>query len=230
MPIIVDIPEKKTDKQLFTKIFDYFTWVDETFSPFKSTSDVSKLNKQKIITSEMKKILTLALKTKKETKGYFDIKRNGKIDPSGLVKGWAIANATELLTKKKVNKFYVEAGGDIQVKGGPWKIGIRNPFNKGEIVKVVSLTNAAIATSGTYERGKHVYNPKNNYKHESKIASISVISDSIYDADRFATAAFAMGEKGIDFIASKKGLDGYMIDVRGIATMTPDFEKYVRSN
>ena len=96
-----------------------------------------------------------------------------------------------------------------------------------EIVKAVCLTNQGIATSGTYIRGQHVYNPFSPESQLTKIISITVIGPNVYEADRFATAAFAMQEKGIQFIESKENLEGYMIDSSGIATYTSGFEKFV---
>jgi thiamine biosynthesis lipoprotein len=128
--------------------------------------------------------------------------------------------------------YYVEIGGDIEVAGNnvegkPWAIGIRNPFNVKEIVKVVKLRSNGIATSGTYERGKHVYNPKENFRAADQITSFTVIGPNVYEADRFATAAFAMGKAGIQFIEKLPELAGYMIDTAGIATMTTNFTSYV---
>ncbi len=129
--------------------------------------------------------------------------------------------------------FYVEAGGDIQVfgqngEGKAWTVGIKNPFNVQEIVKTAKLhNNEGIATSGSYERGAHIYNPKNRKQELAEIASITVIGKNIYEADRFATAAFAMQGRGIGFIESVPGLEGYSIDTHGIATMTSGFSTYV---
>ncbi len=57
--------------------------------------------------------------------------------------------------------------------------------------------------------------------------SLTVIGPNIYDADRFATAAFAMGRDGIYFIENLEGFEGYMIDKNGMATFTTGFEGYV---
>jgi thiamine biosynthesis lipoprotein len=178
----------------------------------------------------MKEILRLAEVTKKETSGYFDIKKNNFIDPSGIVKGWAIHNATKLIQKAGYKNYYVEAGGDIEVagtnpEGRTWTVGIRNPFNVKEIVKRVVLRDLGIATSGTYERGKHIYNPKTN-KPVTEIVSLTVIGPNVCEADCYATAAFAMGTQGIQFIDRIKGLEGYMIDTKRIATWTRGFGKY----
>ena len=155
----------------------------------------------------------------------------GKIDPSGLVKGWAIQKASNILTEKGFKNFYVEAGGDIQVQGNnadnkPWNVGIKNPFNQKEIVKVVYLHNQGMATSGTYIRGQHIYNPFKANELLNNIVSLTVIGPNVYEADRFATAAFAMGKEGINFIESLKGFEGYMINKEGLATMTSGFDKY----
>lgn len=167
----------------------------------------------------MREILKLAGQTKDETDGYFDIFQNGKMDPSGIVKGWAIHKAARLINESGHKNFSVEAGGDVQTKGNMknengkirnWKVGIRNPFNVLQIVKVLYLSGEGIATSGTYERGEHIYNPHTGDS-ANEIASMSVIAENVYEADRFATAAFAMGGEGINFVERKKGLEGYIM-------------------
>jgi len=116
-------------------------------------------------------------------------------------------------------------------QGGFWKIGIKNPFRQEEIVKVVYLKkNEGIATSGTYIRGQHLYNPKNRKEKLNEVISISVIAKNVYEADRFATAAFVMQKDGINFIEKLDGFEGYIIDKNGVATMTSNFEKYVQIN
>lgn len=234
MPITVEIVGEDS-QEVFNKIFDYFTQVDEKFSTYKRTSEISKLNHKEIepdeYSDELKEILYLSKQTKFETEGYFDIQQEEKIDPSGLVKGWAINNAAQILKDDGYKNFYIEAGGDIEVSGAPqghkyWRTGIRNPFKPKEIVKVLKISNLGVATSGTYERGKHIYNPI-THSYTTDIASLTVIGPNIYEADRFATAAFARGKSGIDFIEKQKDLEGYMIDNNGIATMTSGFENYV---
>ena len=178
----------------------------------------------------MKTIFQLAEETKKETNGFFDINFNNTCDPSGIVKGWAIHNAANILKKNGYKNFYVEVGGDIEVEGEnsngeKWSVGIRNPFNREEVVKIVYLSGNGIATSGTAIRGSHIYNPKEK-KSATEIMSITVISSNIYEADRFATAAFAMGKKGIEFLENLQGFEGYMIDHAGVATYTNGFTKY----
>lgn len=231
MPVSVEILDENIPDEIFDRVFSYFEYVDEKFSPFKIGSEVSLINsgtlKENEYSADMKEILNLAEQTKIITGGYFDIRRpDGKIDPSGIVKGWAIRNAAIILTNSGCKIFYVDAGGDIEAHGKFWAVGIRNPFNRYENVKVVNIKDKGIATSGTYIRGDHIYNPKNSEK-INDIVSLTVIGPDIYEADRMATAAYAMGKDGINFIEKLFGFEGYMIDDKGIATMTSGFEKYV---
>jgi thiamine biosynthesis lipoprotein len=237
MPVTVEIVDDGASSHDIEDVFSYFEYIDDTFSTFKSSSEMMRINRGELERSQwspdMKEIFDLAERTKNETDGYFDIKTpGGSFDPSGMVKGWAIGKAADILKKKGFKNFYVDAGGDIEVsgvneKGERWIIGIRNPFNVSEIVKKITLTDGGIATSGTYERGNHIYNPKTGETADSDIVSMSVVGPNVYEADRFATAAFAMGRDGIRFIERVPGIEGYMIDRQGIATMTSGFENYV---
>lgn len=233
MPITIEIVGKNT-AQRFTELFDYFRAVDARYSTYKQDSEISQINNGLPKTkwsAEMKSVLAMCEQTRQDTKGYFNITHHGKLDPSGLVKGWAIANAADMLRKKKVNNFYIEAGGDIQVSGKdtkrqPWMVGIRNPFNIKEIIKTITVTSEGVATSGVYVRGQHIYNPFRPDAAIDRVRSLTVVGPNIYEADRFATAAFAMGEQGIGFIELIPGLEGYMVTANGMATYTSGFERY----
>ncbi len=236
MTIKIEIADKNVNEKVFNKIFAYFDEIDRRFSTYKEDSEISKINrgelKEENWSKEMKEVFELSEKTKKETNGYFDIKKpNGKYDTSGLVKGWAIWEAANILKTNGFSNFYVDAGGDIQAfgkneKNEPWSIGIRNPFRPEEIIKKIILKDKGVATSGTYVRGQHIYNPKKPNETIDDIVSLTVIGPNIYEADRFATAAFAMGEKGIYFIEQLPDFEGYMIDKNGIAKMTTGFERH----
>ncbi len=235
MPITIEIADKNALLSDINEIYEYFKLIDQKFSTYKKNSEISRINGGRLkindASRDVKLIFKLANKTKKETQGYFDIYHEKKIDPSGIVKGWAIFNAANQLLKKGYKNLYIDAGGDIQSygknnKGIDWSIGIRNPFNQSEIIKVISPKNKGVATSGTYIRGNHIYNPKNNSRVIDDIISLTVIGPNIYEADRFATAAFAMGRDGINFIENLSGFEGYLIDKKGIATYTSGFSKY----
>lgn len=235
MPIAVEIVDPGVRKNDFDSVYSYFTKVDEKFSPYRKDSEVTRVNKGSLRKDEysvdLKSIFLLSEKTKKETHGFFDIKKNGVLDPSGIVKGWAIFNAAALLKKRGFGNFYIDVGGDIEVsgknaKGKNWQIGIRNPFDRYQNIKTLSLADRGVATSGTSIRGQHIYNPHNPDQILDEIVSITVVGPDVYEADRFATAAFAMGSSGISFIESRPNLEGYMISKTQVATMTSGFEKY----
>ncbi|MBK8026648.1 MAG: FAD:protein FMN transferase [Chloroflexi bacterium] len=237
MPITVEIVDAAATTAAFDEVYDYFNYVDQTFSPFKETSEVSRVNRGELALDEtcadMQIVLELAEVTKQETGGYFDVWHSGVFNPSGIVKGWAIDEAATLLYERDFRNFYVDAGGDVQVygknaRGKAWSVGICNPFDLSQIVKTVTLDDRGIATSGSYMRGAHIYNPRNGSDALEEIVSISVIGPDVLEADRFATAAFAMGRTGVYFIESLPGFEAYMIDRAGQATMTTGFPAYVR--
>lgn len=230
MPITLKLVDKFATKADLEAGFAYFTEVDKKYSPFKTDNELAKINTGELklteASQEMQEIFRLCEETKKLTDGFFDIFHEGRYNPSGLVKGWAIKQAVELLKKRGLKNYYVDAGGDIEVsglneKGKSWQVGIRNPFNRFENVKIINLKSGGIATSGTAIRGEHIYSPKGNIDNE--IVSLTVIGPDVYEADRMATAAFAMGRLGITFIASLSGFSGYMIDKYGQAFATANF-------
>ncbi len=236
MPIEIEIVGENVEETL-NAAFSYLVSVDERFSTYKEGSEISRVNRGEVvdgtISTEMKEVFALAEKTKKETHGYFDIRRpDGLIDPSGIVKGWAIHNTARLIRRAGYENFFVNAGGDIAMSGKnagkEWSVGIWNPFNTKEIVKVVYPQGKGVATSGSYMRGAHIYNPLAPKENLTDVVSITVIGPDVLEADRFATAAFAMGRSGIVFIENLPGFEGYMIDKSGVATFTSGFSAYTK--
>ena len=158
MPITVEVLDLSVKTSDIDDIYNYFDAIDHQFSVYKDDSEISRINQGKLKPSEysadMTEIFKLCAETKMLSRGYFNINRKGKLDPSGLVKGWTILKASQILDAKKLNNYFIEAGGDIQSHGlnsqqQPWTVGIRNPFNINEIVKKISLKNIGVATSGT---------------------------------------------------------------------------------
>lgn len=235
MPVKINVIDKNVTDQDFEDVFSYLRQIDEKFSTFNDKSEAAKINSGKFVeknlSDDMKKIIALSKQTKHETNGYFDVYASGEFDPTGIVKGWAIFESSKILLQKGLQNFYLEIAGDIQVCGKngndeSWKIGIENPFDRREIVKVLQLSNKGIATSGIYINGEHIIDPINK-KAANDIISITVIGPNVYEADRFATAVFAMGEAGIRFLEEKDGLEGYMITKDKHAYTTTGFEQYL---
>jgi thiamine biosynthesis lipoprotein len=238
MPITVEIVDDAPFR-LMDDVYDFFISIDNRFSPYKPDSELSEYNRGDIATAglsaEMLEVLALADRTRTETNGYFNLKRpDGLLDPSGIVKGWAVRKAARMIRAFGIQNFYVDAGGDIQTcgtngNGEEWIVGIRNPFCKHEIIKAVMVRECGIATSGTYVRGQHIYNPYLPKKQIDDIVSLTIIGPDVLEADRFATAAFAMGEEGIYFIEELRGIEGYIINSSGVATQTSGFGEFVVS-
>ena len=238
MPITVEIVDAKNPTTI-DSVFDYLHQVDARFSTYKDCSEISAFNRGEILpaklSAEMKEVLQLSAITRDQSKGYFEIRKaDGTLDPSGIVKGWAINNAAKIIRRFGHADFFIEAGGDVQSggqneEGREWRIGIRSPFHSDEIIKVVTPRGQGVATSGTYVRGQHIYNPHEPTIPIEDIVSISVIGPDILEADRFATSAFAMGAQGIYFIENLPGFEGYMVNAQGIATQTTGFGAFVLS-
>lgn len=235
MPITVEILDPGATAEQLDTVFDFFAAVDERFSLYKEESEISRINcgelRPEEYSDDMRSILELCALTKRQTDGYFEIAHDGRLDPSGVVKGWAIEQAAIRLQAAGWRDFFIDAGGDIQMSGtrngAPWRVGIRNPFRRQENVKVLALTDCGVATSGTAVRGQHIYDPFQPGVPLRDVVSLTVIGHSILEADRFATAAFAMGCRGIQFIEALPGFEGYQIDANARATYTSGFERYV---
>jgi thiamine biosynthesis lipoprotein len=232
MPVTIDVGTA-SDGTLVDEVFAYFESVDRRFSTYRTDSEIAAINRGDVPvvdwSREMLEVLALAEQTKNETNGYFDVRKpDGSLDPSGIVKGWAIRNAAGFVHRAGISDFFIEAGGDIQssgknASGHDWSVGIRNPFKAAEIVKVVYPRGRGVATSGTYVRGQHIYNPHGSAGPITDIVSLTVIGADVLEADRFATAAFAMGSDGILFLEQAPGLEGYVVDIHGRATPTSGF-------
>ena len=240
MPIEIEIVgEGALVRTALEDAFAYFTQVDEEFSTYKEESAISRINRGKLslheASEEMRRVFAVSAAAKEETKGYFDIRRpDGRVDPSGIVKGWAIEEAAARITAAGFADFFVNAGGDIassgqNAAGEPWSVGIENPFAREEIVKVVYPRGRGIATSGSYIRGAHIYDPHDPGRPLDEVTSVTVIAPSVMRADMLATAAFAMGREGIAFLEQLPEVEGYQIDATMTATMTSGFDRFTHS-
>ena len=183
----------------------YVHKVDAIFSPFKSESEVSRIRRKELSVEEsspeMQEIWQLCLVAKELTQGAFDpwaVKKG--FDPSGYVKGWAADHCVAILKSHGAEHVQINAAGDLSLLGGsepgaPWSIGIRDPENKFKIVKVFELVSGAIATSGQYEIGAHIINPRDGMI-AIGAASATVMGPDGGLADALATALMVDGKDG----------------------------------
>ncbi|MEV7234369.1 FAD:protein FMN transferase [Streptomyces sp. NPDC051020] len=196
--------------------------VDAVFSTYRPDSAISRLGRGEsgpgTCPAEVREVLDLCGDVTRVSRGWFSATPGGALDPSGLVKGWAVEAASQLLHESGATNTCVNGGGDLQLRGEarpgvPWRIGIAHPLRRGALATVVSGSDLAVATSGTAERGAHILDPHTGTP-ALGLVSITVVGQALTLTDAFATAAFAMGGGARGWLES---LDGY--EALGI---TPD--------
>jgi FAD:protein FMN transferase len=208
MPVVVDVRESHAEPEAVEAVFAWLRFVDATFSTYRDDSEIRRLDRGALALADahplVRAVLARCERLRAQTGGYFDARARGPLDPSGLVKGWAIDRAGALLTAAGARRFCVNAGGDVLVRGGPWRVGVQHPRQRDRIAAVLSLTDAAIATSGAYERGEHIVDPLTG-RPPRGVLSVTVLGRDLATADAYATAAFAMGERGPAWTARLRG-------------------------
>jgi thiamine biosynthesis lipoprotein len=216
MPITVDIADCRR-REVLDKVFDRFRQIDAGFSTYKPESEVSRYRNGEIaeseLSAELKGVIAACKKAESRTEGYFSAWAAGTFDPSGYVKGWAIAEAGEIIEGHGYRTYCINAAGDILARSAgarKWEIGIQDPAEPSKILNKLSISNEAVATSGSYERGQHIYNPKTG-KPAGELLSVSVRGPDIIWADVLATALFAMGGKAESFIKTQPGYGALLV-------------------
>jgi thiamine biosynthesis lipoprotein len=208
MPVLVDVRDAGVGAGAVDRVFAWLRFVDATFSTYRADSEIRRLDRGELALRDahpdVRAVLARCERLRAQTGGYFDACARGQLDPSGLVKGWAVDRAAGLLAAAGARRFCVNAGGDVLVRGGPWRIGVQHPRRRDRIAAVVSLTDAAVATSGAYERGEHIVDPLTG-RPPSGALSVTVLGRDLATADAYATAAFAMGERGPAWTARLRG-------------------------
>jgi len=232
MPIVVDVRDVD-DEAALEPIFDWLRWVDRTFSTYSDQSEISKLNRGELRLQDahrdVREVLDRCDELRGETNGYFDVRaeREDYVDPSGLVKGWSVERAAAIANELGWRNYAINAGGDIRLRGGAlpdpvWRIGIQHPQDRQQIVAVVAGDDLAIATSGAYARGEHVFDPHTRRPPEG-VLSVTVTGRDLAIADAYATAAFAMGVRGPAWTARLRGYAAMTLLGDGQSLRTPGF-------
>jgi thiamine biosynthesis lipoprotein len=240
-----DICDPHVQKSALAAAVDWLHWVDATFSTYRTDSEISRLNRGELSPGDLHPDVVAVLERcaglRDETHGYFDIEAPyrsgsplgsgsgsgaaapqagrggpGSVEPSGLVKGWAVAGVVRILREAGAANFLVNASGDIHAAGHPdgdsaWRVGIQHPRLPAEVALTLALSDAAVATSGTHARGEHICDPFNE-ESPSGLLSVTITGEDIATADAYATAAFAMGaERAAAWCARLQGYDAALI-------------------
>jgi thiamine biosynthesis lipoprotein len=230
LPFTVEVNEA-AGPAVLDAVFAELRWIDRTFSPFLPESAVSRMNAGLLRELDadplVRQVLALCRRYGEETAGYFSAWAEGRLDPCGLVKGWAIARACAILERAGHRSYFVDGAGDVFARGErapglPWRVGIRHPIRRDRVVEVVAACDLAVATSGTYEQGAHILDPHTKAS-ATELVSLSVVGPDIVAADVYATAAFAMGRRGLAFVEDIPGYEALAIDAELFSATTRGF-------
>jgi FAD:protein FMN transferase len=203
---------------LVARAFDTLRDVDATFSPFKADSELSRLRRGELALEDacddMRVVEQLCHVARERTGGAFDPWgwRDG-YDPTGLVKGWAVARAGELLRALDADVL-VNAGGDVLARCADperaWLVGIEDPSDRSQVLATVPVHDGAVATSGSAARGAHIVDPRTGSP-ASGVRAATVVGPSIVWADALATAAVVLGTEAVAWTGTLHGTSGLLV-------------------
>ena len=181
--------------------------VERTFSPYLPTSEVSRIQAGGLAladaSDQVRDVARACADLERRTDGAFSAwwDDGQRFDPTGYVKGWALARAARILARH--GAYCLAGGGDVVAQGlspsgRPWQVGVAHPVRRGELATVVAARSAderlAVATSGTSERGRHVVHPRTGWRPER--SQVTAVGRDIATTDAAATAILALGGEG----------------------------------
>jgi thiamine biosynthesis lipoprotein len=199
--------------------------VDRVFSTYRRDSVISRLGRGELRPADcppdVLEVLDLGRRARQESGGAFDIRPRGhdgepcRLDPSGVVKGWAVERAARALESLPGTDFCLAAGGDMvcrtRVAAAPaWQIGIEDPRSPRRLIAIVPVRNGAVATSGSAHRGAHIVDARSG-RTPTDLASVTVIGPDLIWADIDATAAFALGADAVQWLQGRLGRRGLVV-------------------
>lgn len=206
--------------------------VDAEFSTYRPDSAVCRFGRGELsraaASEHLRWIIDRCERLRVRTGGFFDAYACGSFDPSALVKGWAVQRAADSLRGAGIDRFCITAGGDVVVHGRPepdraWRIGIRHPHDAQAVARVLEVDGGlAVATSGLYERGDHIVDPRSG-RVPTEVESVTVVGPDLGLADAYATAAFAMGRHGAAWTLGLEGYESMTILENATVLTTPGF-------
>lgn len=182
---------------------------ERRFSRHLATSELSALRRGDLdvarASAPLREVLALAEEARVASSGAFDVRGpDGLLDTDGVVKGWAVQRAADLIARRGVTDLCVNVGGDVAVRGGPapdrpWAVAVGDPHDRTRTSAVVHLSDGGVATSGTAERGAHVWDGRVG-RPARGLASLTVVAATLTRADILATAGFSLGSEGLGWV------------------------------
>ena len=205
---------------------DWLHAVDARFSPYRPESEIARLDRGELLpgdaSADVRFVLERCAALREATRGRFDVRATGRLDPSAYVKGWAAERAADILLAHGADAFCLGAGGDVIARGGGWRIGIQHPLSPGALAARVRADDLAVATSGTYERGAHILDPRTGDA-PAGVLSVTITGPDLGLADAYSTAAFAMGVDGPAWTLELDGYESLTILADETVLCTPGF-------
>jgi thiamine biosynthesis lipoprotein len=214
--VSVDIQPPLVPSGTVDALFEELHDVDARFSTYKPDSEISRLMRGELreedASLDVRHVLAACDHLAIATDGAFDARRHrpdGRLDPSGYVKGWAVEEAAWRLDSAGARNYWINAGGDIVARGHAepgraWRVGIRHPDQADRVAAVLAVSDRAVATSGTYERGEHIIDPRSG-RPAAGLRSVTVVGPGLAFTDAYATAVYAMGPDGLGWLADRDG-------------------------
>jgi len=205
-------------------------WVERTFDPRRADSAVSLLAAGRIefddCPDEVGEVFDLCAAVEAETAGFFSPLYADRLDPAGLVKGWAVERASEMLSQAGSRSHCVTGGGDVRAvgeptRGAPWRIGIADPVRPGELATTVLGRDFAVATSGSADHESGIVDPHTHRAASGAVASVTVVGPDLIRADAYATAAVAMGDRAYAWLSSLPEHTAVVVGLDGTLWRTP---------
>lgn len=236
--VSIDVREPLVDPDVLDAVFEHLRDVDARFSTYRSDSEISRLGRGELAESDssldVRQVLAACDHLASVTDGAFDARghrADGTIDPTGYVKGWALEEAAWLIDDAGGRNYWMNAGGDIVARGGPepgraWRIGIRHPDLAGEVAAVLEVRDRAVATSGAYERGDHIVDPRSG-EAPPALRSVTVVGPGLAFTDAYATAIFVMGLPGLHWLDGHHGYAALAITADDRLVWTPAMERFL---
>jgi len=148
-----------------------------------------------------------------ESQRTITLQRPLTLDLGAVAKGLAVdAAALELAP---FQDFCIDAGGDLYFggcnpRGEPWRVGVRHPRARERIIEHIEVRDAAVCTSGDYERRGHILDPRRDDAARA-VASATVVAPNAMLADALATAAFVLGPREGIALLERLGVDGLLV-------------------
>jgi thiamine biosynthesis lipoprotein len=222
LPVSVDVRRPPRDPEpAVQRAFAWLREVDARLRPFRPDSEVTRVADGELSESEYSEdlieVLALCVDYERRSGGAFRARVPGRrLDPSGMVKEWAVQQAATLLRGAGLRDFCVNAGGDVisagePEPGGRWRIGVRHPDRADRLGAVFGPGDGAVATSACYERGSHILDGRTG-RPAAGLLSVTVLAEDLTTADATATAAFALGTEGAAWVAAQPGCLVFAVD------------------